>query len=185
MNQPTEHERCFQGSADRLRTPERLALLERDRVLSLSVAGITARNVLDVGTGTGVFAEVFSMASLRVYGIDISTERMAVARKYVPQAEFLEALAEAIPFENLSFDLVFMGLLLHEADDPVKALKEAKRLSRLQVMILEWPFREEKPGPPLEHRLSPQWINEMALNVGFSHVERITLNYLELYRLMF
>jgi methylase of polypeptide subunit release factors len=51
------HERRFRGDPARLRSPERLEQLEVERVVELSLEGITAGSVLDVGTGTGVFAE--------------------------------------------------------------------------------------------------------------------------------
>ena len=50
------HERRFNGAADRLRAADRVARLEVPRVVALSLAGLTATSVLDVGTGTGIFA---------------------------------------------------------------------------------------------------------------------------------
>ena len=52
----TEHERRFHGTADRLRSPERIRLLEVDRVVSLAAEGLAATRVIHIGTGTGVFA---------------------------------------------------------------------------------------------------------------------------------
>jgi len=34
-----------------------------------------------------------------------------------------------MPFPDGAFDLVFMGLLLHEADDNLAALREAQRVA--------------------------------------------------------
>ena len=37
------------------------------------------------------------------------------ARRHVPNARFQEAAAEELPFQDRTFDLVFLGHLLHEA----------------------------------------------------------------------
>ncbi len=101
MSDPHMHERRFRGAPDRLRSVERIALLEVERVVALSVEGLAVKTVLDVGTGTGVFAEAFSKLALRVTGIDTNPELLAVARGYVPGGQFREAPAEKIPFGML------------------------------------------------------------------------------------
>jgi tRNA A37 threonylcarbamoyladenosine biosynthesis protein TsaE len=78
--------------------------------------------------------------------------------------------------------LAFLAHVLHETDDPLKALNEAKRIGRKRVVVLEWPYIEEEEGPPLEHRLKPEVIEELARDVGFLERERIKLNHMDLYR---
>ena len=184
MNDTTTHERRFHGTDDRLRAPDRIARLEVPRVVELSLAGLTATSVLDVGTGTGVFAEAFVAAGLAVTGIDTNVDLLSVARDFAPTAQFREAPAEQIPFPDGSFDLVFLGHVLHEADDPLAALREARRVMRQRVAILEWPYRDEPHGPPLAHRLSPATVADLATKAGFQSVEAIELEHLDLYRLM-
>ena len=177
------HDRRFQGQADRLRAPDRLTRMEVPRVTALCLEGITAASVLDIGTGTGVFAEAFTAQGLIVSGIDVNAELLEVARQTVATAQFKQAPAEQIPFANRSFDLVFMGHVLHEADDPLAALKEAHRVARLRVAILEWPYRQEEKGPPLEHRLKPDFVVELARQAGFQQTETIHLENMDFYRL--
>lgn len=181
-NEHGSHERRFHGGAERLRAPERLALLETANVVRLSRDGLRLSSVLDIGTGTGVFAEVFAQESLRVTGIDPNPDLLAVARRFAPQVPFQVAVAESLPFEDRSFDLVFLGHVLHETDDPVRALQEARRVARKRVVILEWPYREEEKGPPLAHRLAPQRVLELAESAGLSSIERIALAHMDLYR---
>jgi ubiquinone/menaquinone biosynthesis C-methylase UbiE len=177
------HERRFQGGPDRLRAPDRLARMEVPRVAALSTEGITIENALDVGTGTGVFAEAFAAQGISVTGIDVNADLLAVARQSVPSAEFKLAPVEKIPFADQSFDLAFLGHILHEADDPLAALKEARRVARRRVAILEWPYRQEEKGPPLEHRLRLEVVAALASQAGFRHVETIHLEYMDFYRL--
>ncbi|MDD5094803.1 MAG: methyltransferase domain-containing protein [Dehalococcoidia bacterium] len=183
MAEAEMHPRRFHAHPDRLRSPERMARLEIDRVVGLSIEGLAPRSMIDIGTGTGVFAEAFEGIGLEVAGIDTSAEMLTIARSYVSSAKFVEAAAEAVPYPDRSFDLVFLGHLLHEADDPLKALKEARRLARMRVIVLEWPYREEEHGPPLKDRLSPDVIQGLTSQAGFHISERIGLMHMDLYRL--
>jgi ubiquinone/menaquinone biosynthesis C-methylase UbiE len=160
------HERRFGGDIHRLRSPERLERLEVDRVTDLCLAGLQAKSVLDIGTGTGVFAEAFAKRGYIITGIDANQEMVEAARRFVPEGDFRLAEAESLPFSDGSFDLAFMGVLLHEADDPGKALSEAGRVARRRIAILEWPYREEAFPPPLAHRLSPARVAALAQSAG-------------------
>ncbi|MEN6475767.1 MAG: class I SAM-dependent methyltransferase [Syntrophaceae bacterium] len=177
------NERRFDGKPDRLRSSERLALLEVDRVIALSIEGLGLGRILDVGTGTGVFAEAFHAKGFEVVGIDANGVMLEEARRLVPEAEFKQARAEAIPYGNGEFDLSFLGLLLHETDDPVQALREARRVSRSRVVVLEWPYVHDGHKPPLEHRLSVGRILDIAKRAELEHVEHQRLTYTDLYRM--
>ena len=156
--------------------------MEVSRVVELSCEGLTVKAMLDVGTGTGLFAEAFAALGIAVTGIDVNAELLAVAGKLVSAGRFLEAPAESLPFPDKSFDLVFLGLVLHETDDPLAVLKEARRVARHRAAILEWAYREEPHGPPLEHRLKPQTIADLARSAGYAKVETINLRHLDFHR---
>jgi ubiquinone/menaquinone biosynthesis C-methylase UbiE len=88
---------------------------------------------------------------------------------------------EKIPFGDKSFDLVFLGHVLHEADDMTHALTEAFRVAKVRVAVLEWPYVEEALGPPIAHRLRPGDIVAGAEKTGFLNVNNIRLKHMELY----
>jgi ubiquinone/menaquinone biosynthesis C-methylase UbiE len=180
---PHDHGKMFHGGVERLRASERLALMEVPRVLELSLEGAVIASVLDVGTGAGVFAQLFAEKSLAVTGVDPNREMLEAARTAVPAGRFLEATAEALPFADGSFDLVFLSQVLHETDDPEAALREARRVTRNRVAILEWPYKREDEGPPFEHRLRPEQIQQAAAAAGFTAVERIELSHMDFYRM--
>ena len=183
MNDSQVHEHRFRGGPERLRSAERVAMLEVERVVALSLEDLVVKSMLDVGTGTGLFAEAFSKLVPEVTGIDTNVDLLAVAYGYVPGAQFREGAAEAIPFEDGAFDLAFLGHVLHETDDVLKALREARRVARNRVVILEWPYRKEQQGPPLEHRLRPEAIEDFADRAGFRKVESLKIKHMALYRL--
>ena len=92
---------------------------------------------------------------------------LSAARQFVPKGDFREGTAEALPYPDGSFDLVFLGLVLHESDEPLKALQEALRVTRQRVGVLEWPYREGAFGPPLAHRLKPEDLADLFMEAGY------------------
>ena len=61
------HERRFNREIERLRDPQRVARMEIARVIELSLAGLaSSKTVLDVGTGSGLFAEQFAALGFKV-----------------------------------------------------------------------------------------------------------------------
>jgi ubiquinone/menaquinone biosynthesis C-methylase UbiE len=178
------HERRFNREIERLRDPQRVARLEVKRVVNLALENLEGiQSVLDVGTGSGLFAEQFTARGLQVTGLDANPEMLPVARQYVPSGIFREGEAEHLPLPDESIDLVFMGLLLHETDDPLAALIEARRVARKRLAILEWPDEEQSFGPPRQHRVSYEKIAALAKQAGFKETQQIRLEYLALYRI--
>ncbi len=144
---------------DPFRKPDRLQRFPPQAIAQKALEGLKARSALDIGTGTGVFAEAFLELGLFSVGVDPRADRLEVARAKVKGARFVEGRAEALPFPDGSFDLAFFGLSLHHLD-PLAALKEAARVAK-RVAVLEWPYREEEVGPSLERRLSPEALKSL------------------------
>jgi ubiquinone/menaquinone biosynthesis C-methylase UbiE len=178
------HERRYSAEIERLRSPERMKRLEVERVINVCLEGAVVKSVLDVGTGSGIFAEGFAEKVATVAGIDANPEMVRVSKELVPKASFQQATAESIPFADKSFDLVFLGLVLHEADDVQKALSESRRCAKRSLVVLEWPYKEEEAGPPLEHRLKSDDVVAMAKSVGFKAITIIPLKDLLLYQFL-
>lgn len=175
------NDRQYSGDIARLRAPERVARLEVERVAGLALAGITAQSVLDVGTGSGLFAGEFARRGMQVGGVDLRGDMLEAAREYVPQGEFLKAHMEAMPYPEEQYDLVFMGCVLHEADDLLRALREARRVASLRVAVLEWPHEEGEFGPPLDHRLESEKVMALGKQAGFIRAEQTRLTHMVLY----
>ena len=178
------HEKIYNHGMERLRDPARLALLELDRVIDLSMADLPAAplSVLDIGCGTGVFAEAFLKRNCTTAGIDINQEMIAEAQRLVPRGNFKSGSAEKIPFEDHSFDIVFYGMVLHESDDLPSVLAEARRVTRLRVVAHEWPYVTAEKGPPLAHRLNPVDLAPAADKAGLGIMKTVQLQTLVVYR---
>jgi ubiquinone/menaquinone biosynthesis C-methylase UbiE len=178
------HEKRFNRAVERLRDADRLERLEVRRVVDLALEGLNdPQSALDVGMGSGVFAEELFARGLQVSGADVNPEMLPAARSYVPAGDFREGAAESLPFADKAFDLVFMGLLLHETDDTLAALQEARRVGRQRLAVLEWPDEEQPVGPPREHRIPEEKIRTLAKQAGFGEMVTTRLRTLVLYRL--
>lgn len=175
------HEKRYSSEIERLRSPERIAMIEVERVVDVALSVNHVNTVLDVGTGTGVFAEAFAKKGKTVTGIDPNPEMLKAANEIIPNGSFLQGIIEDTPYQDESFDLVFLGLVLHESDDIIQALKESKRCARQRVVILEWPYKKEEYGPPLEHRIKSEDLMAAIREVGFSKIETTQLKNLNLY----
>ena len=87
---------------------------------------------LDVGCGTGALSQtILAYAQpAGVAGVDPSEGFLAFARARVPQAEFRVGDAQALTFEDDSFDAAVSGLVLNFVPDAAKAAGEMRRVVR-------------------------------------------------------
>jgi ubiquinone/menaquinone biosynthesis C-methylase UbiE len=87
--------------------------------------------VLEVAIGTGRNLALYP-AGVRITGIELSPRMLAIARQRASelgiQAELLEADAEALPFEDNSFDTVVCALSLCAIPDHARAISEMARV---------------------------------------------------------
>lgn len=100
-----------------------------ETLAALAKAGDRA---LDVACGDGMLMErLLARGAAEVTGIDMSSEELAAARARLgDRARLLEGRAQALPFEDASFDVVtcHMALMLMDAPDGVVA--EVRRVLR-------------------------------------------------------
>ena len=91
-------------------------------------------SVLDIGCGPGSITAGLARAVApgRCVGLDPDEDSLAVARAAHSQSnlEFHHGVAEAILFDDGSFDAAFAHCVFQHLDDPVPALTEAFRVLR-------------------------------------------------------
>jgi ubiquinone/menaquinone biosynthesis C-methylase UbiE len=115
--------------------------------------------------------------------VDANPEMIPAAISFVPAGVFKIGIAEELPFNDDEFDLVFMGLVLHETDDQVKALQEAFRVCAKRLAVLEWPYEVQEFGPEMEERIREEEIQRWAEAAGFTSNKGIHMKNLMLYLL--
>jgi len=87
----------------------------------LALSGLTIQpsmQVLDLCCGSGQATRFLVARSHYVTGLDASPRSIQRAQENVPQAHYIEAFAEAMPFADQTFDLVHTSAALHEMETP-------------------------------------------------------------------
>ncbi|MEH2023218.1 class I SAM-dependent methyltransferase [Nostoc sp.] len=87
------------------------------RFRQLALQGLTIHSdtqVLDLCCGSGQTTEFLVKNSQNVTGLDASPKSLQRARLNVPEASYLEAFAEEMPFADNLFDVVHTSVALHE-----------------------------------------------------------------------
>ncbi|MEM8837070.1 MAG: class I SAM-dependent methyltransferase [Pseudomonadota bacterium] len=126
--------------------------------------------ILDIGTGTGWGARLAAWRGADVTGIDLAPGMIAAAEtlsaNLQPRPNFQEAIAEALPFADRTFDGVISTYGIIFSSDPEKAVAEVARvlkpggrlalstwadqpdgyIARFFALISEW-----AGAPPPEH----------------------------------
>ena len=96
-----------------------------------------AEAVLEVGCGDGsITRELAEICRGKVMGVDLDKEMISAAQKNPGRVEFQVADAHALPFAKESFDLVAGHWVMLWLDDPLRALKEFRRVLKPEGTLL-------------------------------------------------
>lgn len=128
-------------------------------------------DVLEIAVGTGRNLEHYP-ADVRLTGIELSPEMLARARRRAshvrPDADLIEADAQALPFDDASFDAVVCTYSLCSIPDDAAAVREMGRVlrpggtlvfvehvasDRLVVRAVQWLIHQVTHRLALEHML--------------------------------
>lgn len=95
-------------------------------------ADFAGKKVLDVGCGNGYVLSRYAQAGAEVYGVDLTATAIQLCRQRFEymglSGTFIEANAEALPFEDNSFDCVSSMGVLHHTPNTARAVKEVWRV---------------------------------------------------------
>ncbi|MCD6558751.1 MAG: class I SAM-dependent methyltransferase [Palaeococcus sp.] len=140
---------------------------------------------LDLGCGTGNYTVELYKRGFDVVGVDLSEKMLEVARKKLPDVNFVGASAYDLPFGDESFDLVLSVTMFEFLEEPEKAIKEIHRVlksggeviigtmngrsswfffKRLKSLFVETAYRYARFYTPGE-------LEELLINQGFQDVE--------------
>jgi SAM-dependent methyltransferase len=118
-----------------------------------------ARDVLDLGAGTGKLTSRLVERGLDVVAVDPITELLDVLRTTLPETPGLLGTAEHIPLPDNSIDAVLVAQAWHWFD-PDRATAEIARVLRPGGRLgLLWNVRDERLG----------WVKEFGRIVGLEH----------------
>ncbi len=128
------------------------------------VVPLATGRVLEVGCGGGLNFQYYESGRVsQVIGLDPSAELRRIAEAQamacVTPIEVSHGFAEAVPFEDMSFDTVVLTFTLCTVANPAAALSEIRRVLKHEGKLL---FCEhgQSPEPPIQvwqNRLEPIW----------------------------
>lgn len=131
----------------------------------------SVRQFLDIGTGTGRILEMVAPKVEAGIGIDMSRDMLAVARVNLERAGIKNCYVRhgnmnGLAFSDESFDLITFHLVLHYAESPGHALREASRVLRDGGRIVVIDFTTHQEANLAEER-GHKWL-------GFADEEMLT-----------
>ena len=157
----------------KLNSKQRLAILPP--ALVLKDIGLGAHTVwADIGCGTGFFTVPLANEVKQVYALDIRTEMLSdlsesLIQLQIHNVKVLQSEESRFPLSDRLVDGILVSLVLHEVDQPTEFFHELYRILQTggRLVVIEWAKASTEMGPPLEHRLSTQQLDDWALTTGF------------------
>ncbi|MFX1538714.1 MAG: class I SAM-dependent methyltransferase [Promethearchaeota archaeon] len=151
--------------------PIRRKYLQKPKTLAERMQLEPSQTLIEVGPGKGNYTEYFSkiINPGKLYAIDIQESVINQLKKKLEQKrlENIEPRVENVynlPFEDESIDRIFMMACLPEIPDPIRALKECKRVLKDDGIIS---FSEifTDPDYPLR-RTEIFWANQAGFELS-------------------
>ncbi len=143
--------------------------LHPGRLVALERMGIKAGDrVLEVGVGTGINTSLYP-TNCHVTGIDLSSSMLEKARERVKREglrhiRLIEMDAASLTFEDDSFDIVYAPYLISVVPDPVKVVREMRRVCRPggRIIVLNHFRSANRLLAMMERAISP-----LTVHIGF------------------
>ena len=122
-----------------------------ERKLTEALTQAPLGRLLDIGTGTGRMAELFAPHASHIVALDKSLDMLRVARaklQHLPaeSVELIQGDFADLPFEAGRFDTVLLHQVLHFAQDPMRAITEAARVTRAggRIAVIDFAAHERE-----------------------------------------
>jgi ubiquinone/menaquinone biosynthesis C-methylase UbiE len=169
----------------KLDSPKRREMLPTRTVLN-EIGLNEGAKFADIGCGIGYFsipaADVIGPKGI-VYALDVNEEMIEELDKKIDEngiANIRTVITDKYNFklEDDSVSYAFICTVLHEIDDGIAFINEAKRILAAggKIAVVEWIKAESDWGPPVDHRLDSSDVKIMLHDAGFKEIEYLKLN---------
>ena len=156
-------------------------ILDSNRVLS-TIELKKGDTFLDAGCGDGYISLAASKIvgeEGKVYAVDVWEESIDAFKEKIESENIknIEAavadITQKIPVDDESIDILYMGNVLHgfiENNEVETVMKEIKRAIKQggSFSVVEFKKEESTHGPPLHVRITPEEVEEVVKNYGFT-----------------
>ncbi len=119
------------------------------------------KEVLDIGCSTGEYIQILNNHNFKCVGVDLNPEYIVRTKEKNIEAYIMNA--KHLEFPNKSFDTVLLFEVLEHIENPIRVLREAKRVARRNILITTPNctdfFRLKRLGLTYEHMLDMDHIN--------------------------
>ncbi|GAB3930673.1 hypothetical protein GCM10029976_033040 [Kribbella albertanoniae] len=118
------------------------------------LAPITGETAVDVGSGTGEEVAAFAELGLRAIGVEPSAGLRAEAVRRWPgsRLQFVDGVADRLPFADDSVDVLRCERVLQHVEDPAGAVREMARVlrpgGRIVLIDTDWQTLLVHPADP-------------------------------------
>lgn len=162
--------------------PKRLE--ELDPRNTLIKAGFQETMVLcDIGAGSGIFSlPAAQISSNDIYALEISDPMIELLKSRIKESKIQNLKirkvdSDRLPLENDLCDMALMVTVFHEIEGKDSMLGEIKRILKKKgrLMIIEFHKRETPMGPPVDHRISEEDVEEICNHNNFITIEKFTM----------
>jgi SAM-dependent methyltransferase len=115
-----------------------------ERVFDETRVGAGTR-LLDVGCGPGLAVQIAAQRGAWVSGLDAAEASLTIAYRRTPEGNFRLGDMEHLPWSNNHFNVVTSFNAFQFAADPIEAVKEAKRVVKLEgyIAVVVWGYENE------------------------------------------
>lgn len=135
--------------------------------LLAALRALRPSSMLDVGCGEGALLRAVT-AEGAVRGVGIEPEKAAAERAQAAGVEVQPGRAEALPFPDGSFDVVTLEYVAHHVEHLPRALREAARVARRAVLVLDGWYDETLPSQRVMRDLD-EWRKRIDRRLGMVH----------------
>ncbi len=138
-------------------------------------------HVADVGCGPGYFSLPLAkyLSHGRLYAVDVDDEMLDALKRRVDSVplgnvEAIKSDGEDLGLAPHSLDGMLLAYVVHYPDDRIAFLKAAAEALKPAAWccVLEWYCVETEHGPPLEKRIDPPELVDLARRAGLSFQRR-------------
>ncbi len=122
--------------------------------------------LLDIACGSGYAAAMAAARGARVTGIDMTPELIEIARRRVPDGDFVIGGMDDLPFEATSFDAAVGFNAFQFADGPTRAIGEAARVVKPGGFVAATTFAEPERNESTALHLALEPLRDAAPATG-------------------